>query len=349
MKLATLLVRALLVVPVLIVANSALAAERGPYAPENIEATDKGFYWVCMVKPLCPVSDKVRALVHRIVLQDRSAEYLLGLTLMVGDDLMRDRDIGVIWIARAAERGEPGAARDIARRLRNGESIAVDETKIADALKPQADAGDIEAMRALAPMIIAGRGTRQDPPGGLAMLQRAADKGSSEAEKDLAQLYLNGAPGVAANRPQALKWLAVSASHGNVDAMVDLGHMAVNASIDARDLTKGYCWLVRAAMLDHVQAQEKLSMLFALGEKDDRGTVIAVDLAQADLWFRLAARSPYHNNSQIRAMIEPKMTTAQLDDVKRHFASWRAHTFQELAAIPIALPAASPTHNCPAL
>jgi hypothetical protein len=69
-------------------------------------------------------------------------------------------------------------------------------------------------------------------------------------------------------------------------------------------------------------------MLFALGEKDDRGTVIAVDLAQADLWFRLAARSPYHNNSQIRAMIEPKMTTAQLDDVKRQFASWRAHTFQ---------------------
>jgi TPR repeat protein len=339
----------LFAVPVLALANSALAAERGPYAPENIEATNKGFYWVCMVKPLCPVSDKVRELVHRVVLQDRSAEYLLGLTLLVGDDLTRDRDIGVIWIVRAAERGEPGAARDIARRLRNGESIEVDETKIADSLKPQVDAGDVEAMRALAPMIMAGRGTRQEPAAGLAMLQRAADWGSSKAEKDLAQLYLNGAPGVAADRPQALKWLATSARHGDVDAMVDLGHMSVNAAIDARNLAKGYCWLVRAAMLDHVQAQEKLSMLFALGEKDDRGTVIAVDLAQADLWFRLAARSPYHNNSQIRAMIEPKMTTAQLDDVKRQIAAWRAHTFQELAAIPIALPATSPARNCPAL
>jgi uncharacterized protein len=349
MKFATLLSRALFAAPILVLANSSLAAERGPYAPENIEATDKGFYWVCMVKPLCPVPDKVRDLVHRAVLQDRSAEYLLGLTLMVGDDLMRDREIGLIWIARAAERGEPGAARDIARRLRNGESVEVDETRIADALRPQADAGDIEAMRALAPMIMAGRGTKQQPPLGLAMLQRAADKGSSEAEKDLAQLYLNGTPGVAADRPQALKWLAVSARHGNVDAMVDLGHMSVNAPIDGRNLAKGYCWLMRAALLDHVQAQEKLSMLFALGEKDDRGTVIAVDLPQADLWFRLAARSPYHNNSQIRAMIEPKMTTAQLDDVKRQLATWRPHTFQELAVMPIALPATSPARNCPAL
>jgi uncharacterized protein len=349
MKFATLVTRALIIAAISVLASSALAIERGPYAPENIEATDKGFYWVCMVRPICPVPDKVRDLVHRVVLQDRSAEYLLGLTLMVGDDLLRDREIGLIWIARAAERGEPGAARDIAGRLRNGESVEVDETKIADALRPQADAGNVEAMRALAPMIMAGRGTRQDAAAGFAMLQRAADKGSSEAEKDLAQFYLNGAPGVAANRPQALKWLAVSARHGNVDAMVDLGHMSLNAPIDGRNLAKGYCWLMRAALLDHVQAQEKLSMLFALGEKDDRGTTIAIDLAQADLWFRLAARNPYHSNSQIRAMIEPKMTTAQLDDVKRQLATWRPRSFQDLASIPIALPATSPARNCPAL
>jgi hypothetical protein len=38
--------------------------------------------------------------------------------------------------------------------LRNGASIKVDETKIAKSLKPDADAGNVEAMRALAPMII---------------------------------------------------------------------------------------------------------------------------------------------------------------------------------------------------
>ena len=36
--------------------------------------------------------------------------------------------------------------------------------------------------------------------------------------------------------------------------------------------------------------------------------------SEADKWFRLAARSPWHDNPQIRASIEPHMTTAQLDE-----------------------------------
>ena len=46
-------------------------------------------------------------------------------------------------------------------------------------------------------------------------------------------------------------------------------------------------------------------------------TMIAADLVQAGFFFRLAARNPDHDNSQIRGMIEPKMTTAQLQDAKR--------------------------------
>jgi hypothetical protein len=100
-----------------------------------------------------------------------------------------------------------------------------------------------------------------------------------------------------------------------------------------------------------VQAQEKLSTIFAAGEKDSRGTEIAIDLVQADLWFRLAARSPYHDNSQIRSMIEPNMTTDQLNETKRLFEAWRPRTAQELRAIAIALPAANGAapRNCPAI
>ena len=39
---------------------------------------------------------------------------------------------------------------------------------------------------------------------------------------------------------------------------------------------EGICWLMRAALLDEPRAQEKLSMMFAGGEKDDHGTVIPV-------------------------------------------------------------------------
>jgi TPR repeat protein len=334
--------------------GAALAAD-GNYAPANIEKTFSRLGWICMVAPLCPVTDQVRNVIKRAVGNERGAQYLLGLTLMTGDGLPSDRDAGLDWIVRAAELGDPDAARDIAGRLRNGASIKVDETKIAAALKPDADAGNVEAMRALAPMIIRGRGVKQDPVTGLALLIRAAEQGSSGAEQDLSQLYLNGAPGMVVNRPEALKWLAVSARHGNVDAMVNLGFMSMNTPIGMpsteRNLAEGFCWLMRAALLDHVQAQEKLSTIFAAGEKDSRGTVIAIDLVQADLWFRLAARSPYHDNSQIRSMIEPNMTTDQLNETKRLFEAWRPRTPQELRAIAIALPAANGAspRNCPAI
>jgi hypothetical protein len=328
--------------------GAAVAADDGDYAPANILKTKGRLGWMCMVQVTCPVSTQVLSVISRAIAADRSAQYLLGLTLLTGDGLPRDRDAGVLWVVKAAEQGEPAAARDIAYRLRNGTSIQVDETKVAAALKPAADAGEVEAMRALGPMIIRGRGVKQDPAMGLAMVKRAAEKGSSDAEKDLFQLYLDGAPGVPANRPEAMKWLAVSARHGNVDAMLNLGYMSMNTPIGVpstqADLAEGFCWLMRAAMLDQPQAHEKLSSIFESGEKDSRGTVIAADLVQADFWFRLAARSPYHDNSQIRAAIEPKMTTAQMDEAKKLVEAWRPRTAQELKSVTITLP--NSTRNC---
>ncbi len=325
----------------LLAAGDALAADDGNYAPQNIVHTYGRLKWLCMVSVTCPVSQKALAMIEQVMANDRSAEYLLGLTLLLGDDLPQDRKSGIAWIALAAERGHPAAARDIAARLRNGEAIEVDETKIATALKAQADAGDAESMRALGPLYIGGRGVKQDPAAGLDLLRRAAEKGSTGAEIDLSQLYLNGAPGVAKSRPEAMKWLAASANHGNVEAMVNLGYMSMNESVET-----GFCWLMRAALLDQVQAQEKLSMVFAQGDKDGRGTVIQPDLVQADLWFRLAARNPYHDNPQIRSMIEPHMTTEQLNQAKQLFAAWQPRTMQEVKAMTIALPSAA-QGNCP--
>lgn len=347
-------IAAALVLVLLPLASGARAEDAGDYAPQNIEKTTNLFGWVCMVKAFCPISEKVRDVVKRAIAHDRAAEYLLGLTLLTGDGLPRDRAAGVLWIVRAAEQGEPDAARDIAGRLRNGERVTIDELKVAAALKVQADAGEVESMRSLAPMYIGGRGVKQDLAAGLDLLKRAAEKGSSGAEKDLSQLYLNGAPGLPANRPEAMKWLGVSAQHGNVDAMLSLGYMSMSNPIGTpstmRNLAQGFCWLMRAALLDQPQAHEKLSMMFATGEKDDHGTVIAVDLIQADLWFRLAARSPYHDNSQIRAMIEPKMTSEQLNGAKRLVDAWHPLTIQELKGATIALPSnGGPPRNCPAM
>jgi TPR repeat protein len=318
------------------------AAEAGRYAPENIEQTYRQLGWPCMVRALCPVTDEVHDVIKRAIAGNPSSEYLLGLTLITGDGLPRDESAAIAWTVRAAEHGDPDAARDIADRIRDGAAIEADETKIAAALRPKADAGDPEAMRALGPMYIRGRGVKPDPALGLDLMKRAVEKGSSGAANDLSHLYLLGAPDVPASRSEALKWFAVSASHGNADAMVTLGFMSMNTpggvSSSDRNVAQAFCWLMRAALLDNPQAQEQLAMMFGRGERDDHGTVIPVDLIQADLWFRLAARSPYHDNSQIRAMIEPQMTTEQLNEAKRLIEAWQPRKVEELRALAIALP-----------
>jgi len=327
----------------------ALAAE-SEYAPQNIRTTYDKETKYCFFQSFCPYTPSQRKLIERAILNDRSAQYDLGVAFLTGDGLPQDKAAGMAWVVLAAEQGSPAAARQIARRRRNGEAIEVDESKIAGALKPQVEAGDLDSMRALAPMIIAGRGVKQDAAQGIALLSRAAEKGSAEAEKELFELYLNGAPHIPANKPEAMKWLVMSARHGDVDAMNNLGYMSMTASMADRDLVGGYCWLLRAAMMDNGQAQEKLALTFALGEKDGRGATLAVDLIQADLWMRVAARSPYHDNSQIRSRIEPNMTTDQLNEAKRLFQAWRPLGFEEVKTLTVALPSpmssGSAIRNC---
>src|SRR5271170_7535195 len=199
-------------------------------------------------------------------------------------------------------------------------------------------------------------GAEQNTAKGLGLLKRAAATGSSAGERDLAQLYLLGAPGVAPDRNEALKWLGASARHGDVDAMVSLGYLSmytpIGVSSKERNLAESYCWLMRAALLDDPQAQEKLSMTLVSGDVDNMGTTIGADLVQADFFCRLAARSPYHDNSQIRGSIEPKMTTAQLQDAKRLLESWQPRAWVDVKAMTIPLPAfskAAPPRSCPAV
>src|SRR5271166_5865139 len=233
----------------------ALAAE-GEYSPRNIKETYTKGARYCYIQSFCPYPPELRKLIERAISNDRSAQYDLGVLLSTGEGLPQDKSAGLEWVVRAAEQGLPAAVRRIARQQRSGEAIEVDEGKIVEALKPQAEAGDLEAMRARAPMIIAGRGVKQDPVQGIS---RAAERGSAEAEKELFDIYLNGAPQIPANKPEAMKWLAMSARHGNVDAMNNLGHMSMNAAMADRNLVDGYCWLWRAALLDNGQAQEKLA------------------------------------------------------------------------------------------
>jgi len=191
-------------------------------------------------------------------------------------------------------------------------------------------------MRALADMRIYGRGAPRDAEAALSLLRRAAAAGASEAEVDLASLYLIGAPGVAENRSEAFRWMAEAGRHGNIDAMHRLGSLYLSTpDRAARDPAEGYRWLMRAALLDDYAAQENLTVLLADGAMTGAHTVIAPDLVTADMWLRLAARSPYHDNPSIRHSIESKMNSVQLDEAKRLAAEWHPRPLAEVLAMTI--------------
>ncbi|MGD0640889.1 MAG: tetratricopeptide repeat protein [Roseiarcus sp.] len=331
----------------------------GDYAPANIERTYGRLTMICVIPipGLCPVSSETRNTMKRAMAGSPAAEYLLALDLRTGGGVPEDDAAGLAWEVRAAEHGNPRAAIDLEAELRNGEAIEVDETKIVSALKPEVEADDVDAMRALGAMTIRGRGVKQDPAQGLDLLKRAVAKGSRPAEADLAELYLLGAPGVPANRGESMRWLTISASQGDVESMTSLGSMWMNTPGDvpssAEDLTQSYCWLMRAALLDWPPAQEQLAMNLSRGQSDDHGAKIPVDLVQADAWFRLGARNPFHNNPSVRASIEPKMTTDEMNEAKRQVDAWRPRTFEDVKTLTIAFPpatrgGASP-RNCPAM
>jgi hypothetical protein len=101
-------------------------------------------------------------------------------------------------------------------------------------------------------------------------------------------------------------------------------------------------------MMDSSLAQYELALMLTRHSSDRRGNIIEPDLIQADFWFRLGARDPEYDNSQVRGGIEPKMTTVQLDEVKIMVADWHKLDFEQMKTTKIAVPGDAP-RTCPSM
>jgi TPR repeat protein len=287
----------------------------------------------------CPISADAYAALTGALAGDREAQYRLAWLLERGDDIPRDVRAATGWCGKAAEQGHIAAALELNRLRHEGADISADETKIAAALRLEVDKGDRDAMRALADMQVYGRGLPRDAEQGLALLRRAAAAGSATAAEDLSKLFLRDAPGIPRNPSEGFHWLAESARLGNAAAMLDLGSMYFNFPNAAmRDPAEGYRWLMRAAPVDNPAAQEMLSGVLAQGARVGARTVIPPDPIAADMWLRLAARSPFHDNASQRLQVESNMTAAQLAEAKDRAAAWRPSSLNEVLTTTIPLP-----------
>ena len=318
---------------------SSIARAEGEYGPARAAQAVSDMQLGCMIVIRCPIDHAAYETMRRAVDGDRAAQVELAKRLDHGDGLPRDIQAATGWYGRAAEQGDVPSALELNHRRHQGQAIEADEGKIATAMRKAADAGDTDAMRALADMTIYGRGGPRNPQEALALLHRAADKGSALAEQDLADLDLLGAPGVPLDVHQGLRWMAMSAQHGNLEAMEQLGSLYLHTPDPSmQNPAEAYRWLVRASLLDAPRSQEALSILLADGAIVNGRTVIAPDPVQADMWFRVAARSPFHDNPSIRHSIETNMTSAQLEQAKKLAADFHPRPLAEVLAMTIAPP-----------
>ena len=92
-------------------------------------------------------------------------------------------------------------------------------------------------------------GVKADPERALEMFQYAAlNFGNADAQYNLARLYLDGADGVVnKDARQAVRWLALAADKGHLQAQALLGHMLFNGFEGMPpQRAKGLMWLTMA-------------------------------------------------------------------------------------------------------
>lgn len=154
------------------------------------------------------------------------AENRLGQYYFEGLGVAQSREDALIWLERAAQRGDPQYIVDYATAL---EASGKDEdlARAAVLYETAANAGHLEAMVSLGFLYQNGSGVPQDLPRAVALYQPAAEAGHPRALNNLGLLYARG-DGVNQDYDLAVKLFAAAADAGLTEAMTNLGVMYEN-------------------------------------------------------------------------------------------------------------------------
>ncbi len=136
-----------------------------------------------------------------------------------------------------------------------------------------------------------GLGVERDMDRAVALYRRGAENGSVKAQFRIGRLYWLGAPGVAADREEGRRYLAMAAANGDGEAAAYLdgagtasGPLAqADRALAAGDAERAAAILAEAAASGDIRAQTRLAWCYEAG----RG--VARDLSLAARWFGQAA------------------------------------------------------------
>lgn len=148
------------------------------------------------------------------------------------------------------------------------------------ALKQDAQRGDVKAQYALGGCYLFGKGVAQSYPEAIKWLRKAAGQGDANAQFTLGFCYY--VEGVQ-SYPEAVKWYRKAAEQGNADAQYALGGCYYNGEGVAQSYPESVKWCRKAAEQGNAGAQ------FDLGNHYYNGVGVAQSYPEAVKWYRKAA------------------------------------------------------------
>ncbi|MCR9158090.1 MAG: caspase family protein [Rhodobacteraceae bacterium] len=146
-----------------------------------------------------------------------------------------------------------------------------------------ANLGDTRSMLGLAYIRLNPEDSRFDPEQAVSFLQRAVERGSPEAQMELAKLFEQGI-GVDVDEARALELYQAAADQGFADAINDLGFLHYQGGLGLRpNPTRALELFERAADLRHPEAQFNFAALIDDGLIADKGPKDAAQYLYAAL------------------------------------------------------------------
>ena len=130
-----------------------------------------------------------------------------------------------------------------------------------------------------------GRGVRQDFTKAEEWYLKSANQNYTLAQRNLADLYLDGRGSVPSNSQKAVKYLKLAADKGDADCQYNLGVVYVEGTRTAKNDALGFKYFTAAAKQEQPNAQFNLAYMYA------HGMSVQPSRELANYWFRKAAQN----------------------------------------------------------
>lgn len=197
------------------------------------------------------------------------AQCALGARYADGGGGEQDFARSLEWYTKAAEQGNAKAQWNVAILYARGpEGITQDVQQAAQWCQQAADQGFAAAQATLGLMYANGQGVEKDMGQAVALLQQAADQGDAEAQYNLAIMHEQGHPTGTADPKEAFVWFSRAAEQGLPAAQERLGLMYAMGQAMEQDLVEAHKWFFIANENQHPSAQANLAHSLTLMEPD---------------------------------------------------------------------------------